>query len=125
MTTPTDTHGRVQDSFSAYLDGELAAPDKALVEQHLAACLQCRTHLEQLRRTLGSLGSLKRKAPPTFLPDIQRQIFTRSSGRFFGQRWRLFGKIPFEWLSMAMIVAMLAYYILTQHGAPTSVSPTP
>ncbi len=125
MSTPSDTHGKVQDAFSAYVDGELGGPEKLAVEQHLAGCLQCRTHLEQFRRTLGSLGALKRKAPTSFLPDIQRQIFTRSRGRFFGRRWRLFGRIPFEWVSLAMIVAMLVYYILTLQGSPTSVSPGP
>ncbi len=122
---PEDSHARVRESFSAYLDGELGAPEKLGIDQHLATCIQCRTHLEALRRALGALGGLKKKAPPSFLPDIQQQIFKRSRGRFFGRRWLLFGRIPFEWVSLVMIIAMLIYYITTQQSAPAGVIPAP
>lgn len=120
-----DVHARVEESFSAYVEGELPPERKASVDDHLRTCIQCRTHLERFRRTMGSLAALKRKAPETFLPDIQKQINTRSRGRFFSRRWLLFGRIPFEWVSLAMIVAMLVYYIVSMQNAPTSVSPGP
>jgi len=118
-----DVHARVTDDFSAYLEGELTPAGRARVEEHLGKCIQCRTNLERLRRTLGTLTALKEKAPGTFLPDIQKQINERSRGRFFGRRWLLFGRIPFEWVSLAMIVAMLLYYIVTLQSSPTGVSP--
>src|SRR5688572_20170871 len=118
-------HGQAKDLFSSYIDGELAGSAKADLEQHLAACIQCRTELETFRRALGGLGKLKQPAPPTFLPEIQKQIYVRSRGRFFGGRWKLFGRIPFEWVSLAMIIAMLLYYILLLRGSPTSITPTP
>jgi predicted anti-sigma-YlaC factor YlaD len=121
--TAGDVHSRTAERFSAYLDGELAAEDRAAVEAHLATCIQCRTNLEQFRRTLGNLARLKEKAPSSFLPDIQGQIHARSRGRFFGKRWMLFGRIPFEWVSLAMIVAMLLYYLVTLRAAPTTVTP--
>ena len=40
-------------------------------------------------------------------------------------RWVLFGRIPFEWVSLLMIIAMLVYFLVTQHAAPTHVSPGP
>ena len=119
----SDTHGRVTDQFSAYLEDDLPPPDRAAVDQHLATCVQCRTNLERFRATIGKLSQLKRKAPGDFLPSIQQQIHTRSRGRFFGKRWLLFGRIPFEWISLLMIVAMLVYYIITMQSAPTSVTP--
>jgi anti-sigma factor RsiW len=118
-------HQKAADLFSSYLDGELVGAVRAEVDQHLAACIQCRTELEELRRAVGSLGHLKDHAPPTFLPQIQRQIFLRSRGRFFGGRWKLFGRIPFEWVSLATIVAMLVYYILHLRTSPTGVHPLP
>lgn len=121
--TAADTHPH--DKLSAYLEGDLPAPDRATVDQHLTACGPCRSDLERLRATLGGLSRLKRKAPATFLPDIQQQIYTRSRGRFFGKRWLLFGRIPFEWVSLVMIIAMLVYYIATLQGSPTGVSPAP
>jgi anti-sigma factor RsiW len=118
-----DVHARVTEALSQYLEGELPAEERGRIEQHLGTCIQCRTNLERFRRTIGSLAGLKGKAPGTFLPDIQQQIHTRSRGRFFGKRWLLFGRVPFEWVSLAMIVAMLVYYIVTLE--PTGVSPAP
>ena len=70
-------------------------------------------------------GQFKKAAPSSFLPSIQKQIYDRSRGRFFGRRWKLFGRIPFEWVSLAMIIAMLIYYIALMHGAPSGVHPLP
>jgi anti-sigma factor RsiW len=118
-------HQQASNAFSDYVDGSLPAREKADLELHLAACIQCRTELEGFRRAVGSLGKLKRPAPSSFLPDIQQQIYKRSRGRFFGQRWKLFGRIPFEWVSLAMIIAMLIYYLALTHGSPTAVRPAP
>ena len=118
-------HQKASDLFSDYVDGTLVGAPRTELEQHLGVCIQCRTELEGFRRAVGSLGKLKQSAPPSFLPAIQNQIFTRSRGRFFGRRWKLFGRIPFEWVSLAMIVAMLIYYIALQHGAPAGVRVAP
>jgi anti-sigma factor RsiW len=118
-------HEQASSMFSDFLDGTLAPRDRTALEQHLAACIQCRTDLESFRRAVGSLGRLKQAAPPRFLPDIQRQIYRRSRGRFFARRWRLFGRVPFEWVSLATIIAMLIYYILMLHGTPGGVKPAP
>ena len=121
-----DSHTRTTDAFSAYLEGELPPEEKSSVEQHLATCIQCRTSLERFRRTLGGLSRLRRPlVPRSFLENIQQQIFRRSRGRFFRRRWLLFGRIPFEWLSLAMIVAMLVYYIVFLQSSPTGVKPLP
>ena len=118
-------HQKASDLFSDYLDGTLAGAPKSELEQHLSVCIQCRTELEGFRRAVGSLGKLKKPAPASFLPAIQNQIFTRSRGRFFGRRWKLFGRVPFEWVSLVMIVAMLIYYIALLHGTPSGVRPAP
>ena len=117
-------HEQAQSNFSDYVDGSLSERVRAEVDAHLAACIQCRTNLQQFRDTMGKLASLKKKAPATFLPDIKQQINTRSRGRFFGKRWLLFGRIPFEWVSLVMIVVMLVYYIITLQSSPTTVTPT-
>jgi anti-sigma factor RsiW len=118
-------HPQAQSTFSDYLDGTLPERERVEVEQHLGACIQCRTELASFRRTVGSLGKLKRTAPPSLLPDIKQQIYRRSHGRFFAPRWKLFGRIPFEWISLATIIAMLVYYLATLHGTPSSVHPAP
>ncbi len=111
--------------LSAFLEDELAPVDRARIEAHLGACVACRHELDQLHATLGQLSGLRAKAPGNFLAGIQNQIFTRSRGRFFGRRSLLFGRIPFEWVSLVMIVAMLVYYIVTLQSAPTEVKPGP
>ena len=122
MTAP-DSHQRTTEAFSAYVEGDIAPAERARIDEHLAACMQCRVSLERFRRTVGRLGSLKRTAPGDFLAGVQAQINRRSRGRFFGKRFLLFGRIPFEWLSLAMIVAMLIYYIVVLQTSPTGVVP--
>jgi anti-sigma factor RsiW len=118
-----DIHQRTAESFSAYLEGDLPPAERTGVDEHLATCMQCRVSLERFRRTVGRLGALKRTAPGNFLTGVQEQINRRSRGRFFGKRYLLFGRIPFEWLSLAMIVAMLVYYIVLLQTSPTGVVP--
>ena len=118
-------HSQAQSTFSDYVDGSLPERQRAEVDQHLAACIQCRTELESFRRALRTLGGLKQHAPTSLLPDIKQQIYKRSRGRFFAPRWKLFGRIPFEWVSLATIIAMLIYYLALVHGSPTAVHPAP
>ena len=121
--TAADIHQRANEAFSAYVEGDLAPAERARLDDHLAICTQCRVSLERFRRTVGGLGALKRTAPGNFLAGVQDQINRRSRGRFFGKRYLLFGRIPFEWLSLAMIVAMLVYYIVFLQTSPTGVVP--
>lgn len=123
QSTGADSHQRANEAFSAYLEGELPPNERAQLDEHLASCMQCRVSLERFRRTVGKLSTLKRTAPGNFLASVQSQINQRSRGRFFGKRYLLFGRIPFEWLSLAMIVAMLVYYIVVLQTSPTGVVP--
>jgi anti-sigma factor RsiW len=123
--TDTAAHERIREQLSSYVEDELAPAERAAVDQHVATCAACQAELAGFRATLGQLGGLRAKAPGSFLADIQDQIRTRSKGRFFGRRHLLFGRIPFEWVSLAMILAMLTYYIITTHAVPTSVAPAP
>ena len=119
----SDSHTRVTEAFSAYVEGDLPEAERVFFDAHLVTCMQCRVALERFRRTVGRLGALKRSAPGGFLQNVQNQINRRSRGRFFGKRHLLFGRIPFEWLSLAMIVAMLVYYIVFLQASPTGVVP--
>ncbi len=120
----TENHERTTRAFSAYVDGDLPPAERARVDEHLATCIQCRVSLERFRQTVGGLGVLKRTAPGAFLANVQAQINKRSRGRFFAKRYLLFGRIPFEWVSLAMIVAMLVYYIVVLQTSPTGVLPS-
>jgi anti-sigma factor RsiW len=79
-------HARAQSGFSSYLDGELPDAERKFVDEHLAVCIQCRTELTRLKTAVQQLGGMRERAPRSFLADIQKQINTRSKGRFFGRR---------------------------------------
>jgi anti-sigma factor RsiW len=43
---------------TAYLEGGLAAPDRARFEEHIAVCEGCTAYLEQMRTTIRVTGML-------------------------------------------------------------------
>jgi len=73
--------------LSAYLDGEMASEDAAILEDHLDGCARCREEFESLRATAATLRSWARVdpvvAPPDFVGAVQSTIRQRSRGRFF------------------------------------------
>jgi anti-sigma factor RsiW len=44
--------------ITEYLEGTLPAPDRSRFEEHLAQCSGCRNYLEQMRRTVETMGRL-------------------------------------------------------------------
>ncbi|HET7296585.1 MAG TPA: zf-HC2 domain-containing protein [Gemmatimonadales bacterium] len=63
------------DRLSEYVDGDLAASERAALEAHLAACAGCRTTLEELRRVVARAQTLDERPPAADLwPGIARQI---------------------------------------------------
>jgi anti-sigma factor RsiW len=63
-----------------YLDGHLAPTDRERFEMHLAICDPCVTYLEQIRLTIGAMGSLDESQIPadqrTELIAAFRELFT-------------------------------------------------
>ncbi len=58
----------MRSGISAYLDGELAAPECAAIEAHCAGCPGCASLVEGLRQTVG----LCRGVAETPLPESAR-----------------------------------------------------
>jgi len=56
-----------------YLEGAMAAGDRARLEEHLAACEGCAAYLEQLRVTIRLSGRLPEEAvsPETMAPLLE------------------------------------------------------
>lgn len=66
MTTPRDIACvELVELLTDYLEGVLPADEVAAIEEHLRDCAGCRTYLDQLRTTVGSLAAL----PVDTLPD--------------------------------------------------------
>ena len=66
----------VAELLSPYLDGQVTAAEKALVQEHLGRCEGCAQELDSLRFTIGLLQRLPTVEVPrsfTLQPTVQRQ----------------------------------------------------
>jgi predicted anti-sigma-YlaC factor YlaD len=54
-----------------YLEGALAATERALFEEHLADCDGCVAYLDQMRTTIELTGRLREDDLP---PDLQAEL---------------------------------------------------
>jgi hypothetical protein len=67
----------VQDHLSAYLDGELLAPERAAVETHLRTCPECTRHLDELRAVDETARELDVEAPPGYFDSLPARVGAR------------------------------------------------
>jgi len=58
---------------TAYLDGRLTLPERLGFEAHLVACSGCQAYLEQMRLTLGVLGTLSKR---TISPEARERLLS-------------------------------------------------
>ncbi len=76
--------------LSAYADGELAAGERSRVEEHIAACRQCRSFVETCRRIDGAVA--KELLPPTVEPArwdaMLSQLKLATADRSGRRQWR-------------------------------------
>jgi anti-sigma factor RsiW len=109
MTTMTP---HVEDDFSDYHDGSLAAPRRAEVEAHLVSCERCRAEYDKFREAVAQVGLLGRAAAPRGFDDrVADAIRRRSGGRFFGRR--AFGdRVPFELLAAVALALLVGIWFL-------------
>lgn len=54
-----------------YLEDALPAGERARFEAHIAACEHCTAYLDQLRVTIGVVGTLE---PEALSPDMEREL---------------------------------------------------
>ena len=52
------TCAEVVELVTDYLEGALAAPERARFERHLAGCEGCTSYLDQMRHTIATTGRL-------------------------------------------------------------------
>ena len=72
----------VTERLSAYLDGDLDAPERRAVERHLAVCRECAAVLDDLDRLARAAGELEDREPATDLwPAIAGRLKARPQGR--------------------------------------------
>lgn len=70
--TPSDlTCRELVELVTDYFDGALSEEDRRRFELHLADCDGCHAYIEQMRRTLETLGTLE---PEHLTPDAEREL---------------------------------------------------
>jgi len=104
----------IKELLSEYVDGVLDVKTKALVDEHLSTCKDCRQELASLKTLVNELGSLESVAPPgDFLKELHERMERRS---WFSKILRsLFVpmrlKIPLEFAGAAAM-AILVFSLL-------------
>jgi anti-sigma factor RsiW len=107
--TALDIDDEILAKVSDYLDGALAAPERAEVARHIAEDDAWRRAHDEIAQTRNALsGMRKAHAPATFAQDVTSTIHKRSAGRFFGKR-TLGDRVPFTAL---LVVALLGLVVI-------------
>lgn len=126
--------------LSAYLDGEVNAPERQAVEAHLATCPACAARKEALAGVIGAVAALP-EAGPTLAEAaaIRRAVITavpsalvpgaatvparRREGRSAGWRQRLSWRLYVAAGAVALVVVGLGGYLALRpasHAGPTT-----
>jgi anti-sigma factor RsiW len=58
-----------------YLEGDLSVDERMRFENHLAGCTGCRRYLDQMRRTIDSVGRLRADDLPPAIRDELLALF--------------------------------------------------
>lgn len=120
-------HEKRSDDIAAYLLGALEPGEAAEVEQHLAACEECRSELEWLRPAVRTLPeSVERVEPPAqlrsrIMGEVEADAGRKRSGIRLGGRMRSLGLRPAVGLAaLALLVAGVTGYAIRDSGSGSS-----
>lgn len=100
--------------MSAYLDAELPAHEAEEFESMIADDPAARTELEELRKVMALVASLPDvEAPPDFAEKVTRRVRRK---QLLAPDGALLGlvSLPFQVLSMIVILAAAALYMMAQ-----------
>ena len=125
MSGKTDqAHEQVAGLLSAYIDGEVTADERAVIETHLATCADCQRDLTALRQTVALLSQLPSVAAPrpfTLRPGDVVQVERGSADRVAWWQW--VAKTPgvVAGLAAVMCVVLVGGVLLVGRVGPGAV----
>lgn len=91
--------------LSEYVDGALSSADREALEQHLAACEDCRETVEGLRRVRKRAAAVEDRPPQVDLwPGIARRIGVASGARVPARRAQRRWSLTLPQLAAAAVV---------------------
>lgn len=83
---------RVKELLLDYLNGDLSAPEKLLVDEHIGICPSCREELRKLEKMRHLLSSLKPiEPPPYFTQKVIANYYARKERKTHPLRVFFFG----------------------------------
>src|SRR5690349_10782526 len=109
----------VRPLLSAYLDGETTPAERAQVERHLAACVECARVLAEYRQIGGNIREMSRPQPPL---TLHRDVWTTIEARESESAWvpALGSLLRFGAVAAVLVIAVVA--ILQLWPKPTQVA---
>jgi hypothetical protein len=106
----------VHDHLSTYLDRELPLQTRALLDQHFAACPQCRKELAQLHTVTAWVRDFPRVAPPAaFLQRVCDRVERLPHRPWLPLFRRLAGALPLQAAAMVVVVSAALVWQMTPH----------
>jgi len=104
--------------MTAYLDAELDPEQVETYEAFLADSPQARAELEDLRKMLSLVGGLAQAAAPEdFYEKLHRRI-RRKDALSLDSSWLTLMTLPFQALSILVILAIAVLYMMAQLDQP-------
>jgi hypothetical protein len=112
------------EQVSAFIDAQLAPEEAALVGDHLAACLLCQEHADDLRSLVAALGGLPELALPRdfALPaSVRPRVITEPPNVVRLRRWYTTVRVGAASLAAAFVFLSLGtLYIDSRPAAPAA-----
>lgn len=115
----SNTHDEFTDRLSEYIDDELAAFDRARVDEHLAGCAECRAVLDDLRTVIGVANRLPGTLPDRELwPGVATRLERRAPRRFSFTAPQLIA----AGIALMLMSGALVYLARPSGDAPTEIA---
>jgi hypothetical protein len=118
----------LQERLSAYLEGDASPEENRLIEGHLPSCQECRTALEELRKTLELVQGLEEVEPPPYFTEqvMSRVREEKAKGGILRKLfYPLHIKVPIEAFATLLIAVMAIYISQTLKPSVPDLGPQP
>ncbi len=113
-------HSDIRQNLSAYMDGSVTPEEKAIIDEHLESCPECRVALEELKKTAACIRELEEVEPPAWLaPKIMEKAREEAETKR-GIFSRLFSPFPVK-LSLeaaALVLVTVTGYLVFRVAQP-------
>ncbi len=121
-------HNGIRHRLSEYIDGSVSGEERAAIDAHLETCLQCRSALEELRKTIEHIKTIEETEPPAWMTQkimatVRAEADEKKSffHRFF---FPLRIKIPIQAIAV-LFLAVTGFYIYQSIQLQERVSEAP